>query len=125
MKFCSQCGKPSEDDSSFCPGCGAKLEQGLQPAFAAPPPPAESNTSLVWMILNIVATVLCCFGFIFTGIGIGFGAAGNGSYGSGNYEAARKRSMVSMIMFIVGVLVGLAAWFCIFAAVLLNGFGAG
>ena len=38
MKYCSQCGKPMEDDAKFCPGCGkAVTASSFQPKTPAAP----------------------------------------------------------------------------------------
>jgi hypothetical protein len=127
MINCSKCGRSVEDAASFCPYCGAQLAQGPQPpeppgppaaqsrygeapifrAEPAPPPSRGGNDAQLWMILNIVAAVLCCL--IPAVIGIVFGAVGMNSYNHGDYADADKKASVSKIMFIVSVCLGAVA----------------
>ncbi len=73
---------------------------------AASAAPAESNKATLWLILNIVTTVLCCLTNIFSIIGIVFAAIGMSSYKKGDYEDMKKKAKISMILFIVGIAVG-------------------
>ncbi len=124
MKTCNKCGNSNADEAVFCASCGAPLDQAPQaapeqpaytapayetPAYSAPAAsavPAEKNKATLWLILNIVLTVLCC-GNIFGIIGIVFAAIGSGSYKKGDYEDMNKKVKISMIMFIVGIVLGL------------------
>lgn len=72
-------------------------------APAAPAAPTESNKATLWLILNIVATVLCCLMNIFSIIGIIFAGIGMSSYNKGDYEDMKKKSKIAMILFIVGI----------------------
>lgn len=73
---------------------------------AASAAPAQSNKAMLWLILNIVTTVLCCLTNIFSIIGIVFAAIGMSSYKKGDYEDMKKKAKISMILFIVGVAAG-------------------
>lgn len=134
MKYCAKCGNANADEAVFCASCGSPLEQAPAAPEAAPAPesapelvpesapepsaysaptydatpaaPAEKNTATLWLILNIVLTVLCC-GNLFGIIGIIFAAIGMGSHGKGNYEDMKKKAKISMIMFIVGIVLGI------------------
>lgn len=79
-------------------------------APAAPIAPAESNKATLWLILNIVATVLCCCANVFSIIGIIFSAIGMSSYSKGNYEDMRKKANVGKIMFIIGAICVVVGW---------------
>lgn len=120
MKKCEKCGLENSDDSIFCAGCGATLEaaaapqQPIQPetpaaayAYSAPaaPAPAEKNIATLWLILNIVLTVLCC-GNLLGIIGIIFAAMGMGSFNKGNYEDMKAKTKTAKILFIVGIVLG-------------------
>jgi hypothetical protein len=127
MKKCNKCGAENADDSVFCAGCGASLDQPVveqaaapasfdAPAYTAPVAAAsvEKNTATLWLILNIVATVLCCPGWLFTGLGIVFAAIGSGSYKKGDYVDMKKKVKLSLIFFIIGVVLGLIGWILCF-----------
>jgi hypothetical protein len=134
MKYCSKCGSSCDDGMAYCPRCGTPLETApavKKPApdaipefsdtanpdaVALPQAPQKMNVSVLWMVLNIVATVLCCPGFLFTITGIVFSALGSESFKKGDEAAARRNSMISMILFIVGVLAGIAGWFFLIKA---------
>ena len=69
MKYCTKCGASMEDDASFCPHCGAKVDGGQ----TIEPEPAQVNTKIkkrdstvmtVALILCIINTVLCGFALI-------------------------------------------------------------
>ncbi len=80
------------------------------PASAAPITPAaeQKNPATLWLILNIVATVVCCPGsFVFSVIGIILAGMGMSSFNKGDVEDAKKKSKTSMIMFIIGAALGL------------------
>ena len=128
MKFCAKCGNANTDEAVFCASCGTPMEQApaapqasepvvsvpvtptySAPAYSAPmaaAPEEVKNTSTLWLILNIVVTVLCCGG-LFSILGIVFAAMGMGAYKKGDYEEMKKKSKLSMIMFIVGLVLGL------------------
>jgi hypothetical protein len=75
-------------------------------AYSAPvtsAAPAESNKATLWLILNIVATVLCCCMNVFGIVGIIFAAIGMGSYKKGNYEDMKKKSKIAMILFFIAI----------------------
>ena len=44
MKYCSQCGKPMEDDAKFCPGCGKAV---TAPSFQPTSPAANQEVPKV------------------------------------------------------------------------------
>ncbi len=78
-------------------------------AYSAPAAPAGGevkNKATLWLILNIVSTVLCCSG-IFGIIGIILAAMGMGSFKRADYEDMNKKSKIAMIMFIIGTVLGL------------------
>lgn len=132
MKFCAKCGNSNTDEAVFCASCGSPMEQApaapqpaepvaapvqpvyTAPAYSAPAAPApvegDKNPAKIWLILNIVATVLCCPGWLFTVIGIVMAAIGNGSFNKGEYADAKSKSKISMIMFIIGAVLGLIGW---------------
>lgn len=126
MKYCAKCGNTNTDEAVFCASCGSPMEQAPAAPQAAPEAPAYTapaydasaysapaaavtetkNTATLWLILNIVVTVLCCGG-LFSILGIIFAAIGMGSFKKGDYEDMKKKSKLSMIMFIIGLLLGL------------------
>lgn len=78
-------------------------------AYTAPAAPAGGevkNKATLWLILNIVSTVLCCSG-VFGIIGIILAAMGMGSFKRADYEDMNKKSKIAMIMFIIGTILGL------------------
>lgn len=77
---------------------------------ASPAAPAESNKATLWLILNIVATVLCCCANIFGIIGIIFAGIGMSSYKKGDYEDMNKKSKIAMIMFIIAAVSVVIGW---------------
>lgn len=131
MKRCSKCGAENADESVFCAGCGASLDQYSQqqaapspspfdaPAYTAPAVPVEKNTATLWLILNICLTVLCGCNILGI-IGLIFAAIGMGSYNKGDYEDMRKKTKISKILFIVGIIVGVIFWIVAFAVGLLG-----
>lgn len=135
--FCSSCGTPLEQAPAAPQQPVAPMPAAIQqfnspqqpippqPAFVPPvyTAPAETysapassyqgpdlqtkNSATLWLILNIVALILCCPGFLFSGIGIVFAALGMGSYNKGDYEGMKQKSKISMWLFIVGAVLGL------------------
>jgi hypothetical protein len=89
-----------------------------QPSYAAPaydagytgPDVQTKNTSTLWMILNIAATLLCCPGALFSIIGLIFAIMGSGSFNKGNYEDMAKKTKLSTVLFIVAAVLGLLGW---------------
>lgn len=82
------------------------------PVYTAPQPePMESmvedtgekNPATLWLILNIVATVLCCCTNLPAIVGIVFAAIGMSSFKKGDVEDAKSKAKLSMILLIVGV----------------------
>ena len=64
-KFCTYCGSPLPKDSSFCPGCGSKVEgKGSQESVSYHGTGAESNP----MAKSRIAAGL--LGIFFGGIGV-------------------------------------------------------
>ncbi len=91
-------------------------------AYTAPAAPVEEqkNPATLWLILNIVATLVCCPGsFIFSVIGIILAGMGSSSFKKGDLEDAAKKSKTSMIMFIIGVVVGLLTTIGIVVAIVI------
>jgi hypothetical protein len=129
--FCSSCGStidqapaapqpaPAPEPPTYTAPQPVTYTVPQQPIYTAPTydnaytspaaPAAEAkNSSTLWLILNIVLTVLCCpFSFIFSVIGIIFAAMGMSSFNKGDFEDMKKKSKISMIMFIVGAAIGL------------------
>jgi uncharacterized membrane protein YvbJ len=109
MKICSRCGAQNGDDSVFCSKCGNSM--AASPVMMAQQvnyvqQPVESNPGTLWLVLNIVFTVLsCCFN-IFTIIGIIFGAISVSKYNKGLYADARSNANVSKWLFIVSIILG-------------------
>lgn len=128
MKTCANCGRGNADGAVFCQGCGATLEQakaagaaaGAVQAYSNPAAgavqagAAEQNKALVWLILNIAATLLCCCANLFGILGIIFAAVGMSSYKKGNYEDMRKKSKLAMIMFIIAAVGLVIGWVAVF-----------
>lgn len=75
-------------------------------AYSAPAGGEVKNKATLWLILNIVSTVLCCSG-VFGIIGIIMAAMGMGSFKRGEFEDMNKKSKIAMIMFIIGTVLGL------------------
>lgn len=124
MKYCSKCASYAQDDSIFCPKCGAELPGEMQvvpaaippeeprryqyaPGYSsapAPEPPPERINAGLWMGLNIASTLLCCL--ILGIIGIVFGALGMSAYNRGDYADAKSKADTSKVLFIVGASIG-------------------
>ena len=142
MKFCSKCGNSNTDEAVFCASCGTPLDQAPaapaapeqpaqpeQPAYTAPtytaptydssaytaqaaPVAEQKNSATLWLILNIVATVLCCpniIVWIFSIIGIVTAGLGMSAFKKGDFEEMKKKSKLSMIMFIVAIAIGIVS----------------
>ena len=90
----------------------------------APAAPAVSNKAMLWLILNIVGTVLCCLANVFTIIGIVFAAIGMSSYNKGDYEDMNKKAKIAMILFIVGMAAGALVLILSFAGLFVLPFAA-
>jgi hypothetical protein len=86
------------------------VEGSAYSAPVAPAAPAESNKATLWLILNIVATVLCCCANIFGIVGIIFAGIGMSSYKKGDYEDMNKKSKLAMIMFIIAAVSVVIGW---------------
>ena len=110
--FCSHCGKQIEDNSTFCPYCGATTggENGGQPQGAIP---ATYNNGQQYQAAEhakggngmAIAGFVCSFfipllGWIFGGIGLSKSKKLNGK-GKGLSIAAL---IIATIMFIVNIL---------------------
>ena len=65
-----------------------------------------SNTATLWLILNIVLTVLCC-GNVVNIVGIVFAALGMSAFNKGDYTQMANNVKVSKILFFVGLGLGL------------------
>lgn len=83
--FCVKCGKVIDDDSAFCPHCGAKIDAPLTPPPPAPPPyagapwqppgapagpPAGGQTAVVMFLAKKMATQFLLTGVILTIAGV-------------------------------------------------------
>jgi len=85
------------------------------PAFeeeapAAPVADNGKNPATLWMILNIVITVLTCCGCglnILGIIGIVFGVMGMNAYKSGDVATGDSKTKVAKIMFFVALAMGI------------------
>jgi succinate dehydrogenase/fumarate reductase cytochrome b subunit len=122
--FCSSCGTPMEQ-APAAPAAPQSVPAPEPASYSAPAPQQSAytapsydnysaptaavtetkNSATLWLILNIVATVLCCAG-LFGILGIVFAAMGMGSFNKGDYEEMQKKSKLSMIMFIIGMVLG-------------------
>ncbi len=65
-----------------------------------------SNTATLWLILNIVLTVLCC-GNVVNIVGIIFAALGMSAFNKGDYTQMASQVKISKILFFVGLGLGL------------------
>jgi hypothetical protein len=116
MKYCSKCGCVNDGAYEACLRCGTPLSQapGAPAALAVEDIGAQdvevSNTSSLWLMLNIAATLLCCPGFLFSVAGIVFAALGSERFAQGDLPGMRKRSNTSMVLFLIAVICGLAGW---------------
>ena len=135
MKYCSKCGFSNEDNAAFCASCGENVQDSVPQAPAQAPtetyytPPVQTpvytnqepvstdgkNPATLWLILNIVATVICC-GNLINIVGIIFAAIGMGSFNKGEYADAESKTKTAKILFWVGLglgvlslIIGLAA----------------
>lgn len=133
--FCAGCGSPMEQAPAApqppvaAPAtapAAAPAAPAEQTTYSAPAPSAYAapsystsytgpdiqtkNSSTLWLILNIAATLFCCPGALFSIIGLIFAIIGMGSYNKGDYEDMKKKTKVSMILFIVGAVLGLIGW---------------
>lgn len=137
--FCAGCGSPLEQAPTVAQSAPAPepvtytAPAPQQPvytapaydssAYSAPAAPAGEvkNKATLWLILNIVITVLCCpFSFIFSVIGIIMAGMGMSSFNKGDYDDMNKKSKLSMIMFIIGLAVGLLATIIVTVLVITN-----
>lgn len=86
------------------------------PVYSAAP--TQSNPNTLWLILNIVATVLCCCSFsgIASIIGIVFAAMGMSSFNRGDYEDSAKKANIAKILFIVAIALGVVIYIALIAS---------
>ncbi|MDD3242917.1 MAG: zinc-ribbon domain-containing protein [Eubacteriales bacterium] len=132
MKYCTKCGSGNEDQAMFCANCGQAFEQPAAeqpvveqpvveqpveaPAYTEAQPaavvndPNAKNPATLWMILNIVLTVLCCCSNVAAIVGIVFGAIGMSSFNKGNLEDAEAKTKIAKIMFFVGLGLGVLSF---------------
>ena len=129
MKTCNNCGTVNQDESTFCSVCGQQLPEAPAPVYANPAPAVqEKNPSTLWLVLNIVLTVLCCGACVptITGIiGIIMAALGGSAFNKGDIEGCKGKVKVAKIMFIIGMVfavIGLIAG--ILYIVFMGGLGA-
>ena len=89
---------------------------GAGPIPAAP----VSNTATLWLILNIVLTVLCC-GNVVNIIGIVFAALGMSAFNKGDYTQMASQVKISKILFFVGLGLGLLSAIIMIIAIVAGG----
>lgn len=61
MPYCSRCGKPLDDDTTFCPYCGANQAESSNPyqyQQGAPIPPQQSNKGLIVALVAVVVVLV-------------------------------------------------------------------
>ena len=108
MKICNACGATNQDGAVFCAGCGQQLPMDQAPVYAEPAPAVQGkNPSTLWLVLNIVLTVLCCGACVptITGIiGIIMAALGGSAFNKGDIEGCKGKVKVAKIMFIIGLI---------------------
>ena len=76
--------------------------------YAAPAATSPKNSSMLWLILNIVGIVLFCPGsFVFSAIGIVLAAMAGSDFKKGNIVDSRKKNGIAMILFFVGLVFGI------------------
>ncbi|MDD4796244.1 MAG: zinc-ribbon domain-containing protein [Eubacteriales bacterium] len=84
------------------------------PVYTAPQPPVSgpvdstaadkgSNPATLWLILNIVSTVLCCCTNIVSIIGIVFAALGMTAFNKGDAADCESKTKIAKIMFFVSL----------------------
>lgn len=135
--FCSSCGSPL-DQAPAAPQPPApdptaySAPATIQQTYTAPSYDTSSaytapaattgdvkNKATLWLILNIVVTVLCCPSALFGILGIIFAGIGTSSFKKGDYVDVGKKSKLAMIMFIIAVVLGLVGWIIVAASVII------
>lgn len=94
-----------------------------QPQGDQAPPAADKGNSVVWLVLNIVLTVLCCctvLGSLCAIIGIVFAGLSISRANGGDADNARRYEKLSMILFFVALGVGIAVFIAGIATKALN-----
>lgn len=110
MKYCQRCGFQNDDSAGFCSRCGNSLAASAGNSTvvvvggSGQQAPVGSNPGTLWMVLNIVLTLLCCS--VLSIIGIIFGAMAMSKFNNGVYAEAKSNANVSKILFIIGLILG-------------------
>lgn len=137
--FCAGCGSPlaqadstvsetpaaeaapvTADEPSPQPTPVQTIDTSAYTMSSAASAPAETNKATLWLILNIVATAVCCCANIFGIVGIIFAAIGMSSYKKGNYEDMNKKAMIAKIMFIIAAVALVLGWIIAIVSPLLS-----
>ena len=139
--ICNNCRHQIDDNSKFCPDCGAPIEAPAQnppqqttvynqaqngqniygqPAYSAPPPPVNQTPYLIWAIL---VTIFC---FLPLGIpAIVYAAKISSALSAGNYQLAVDSAKKSKMFSIIGACIGAALIIIWIVAVVCIGVGIG
>jgi hypothetical protein len=124
MKYCNKCGAEGADEAKFCPRCGesfavaSQLDQGpvtfsgadmggtnKATYGASGTMEAPKNNTMLWLIINIAVTVLCCCtgGGLLSIIGIVFAVLAMNKYKAGDIAGGKNFEKVAMIMAFVAI----------------------
>lgn len=141
--ICNNCRHQIDDNSRFCPDCGAPIETQTQnvpqqntvynqpqngqnvygqPAYFAPPPPPPVNQT-PYLIWSILVTLLCFFPL---GIpAIVYAAKISSALSAGNYQLAVDSAKKSKLFSILGACIGAAVIIIAYVALFFIGVGIG
>lgn len=129
--YCTKCGQMFEDNASFCPFCGERvIPEGAPNAasfdsvsaaspfdganpYDAPQPgvqsagysQAQGGLTKPYLIPNILGTILCCSPIFITGLV--FSILANNKARVGDVRDANSKAQIAMILFWVGVGLGI------------------
>lgn len=114
MAFCPKCGFQNGDNAIYCARCGSSLSTGsgqgsptvVVVGGGGQQMPVGSNPGTVWLVLNIILTVLSCCANVLGIIGIIFGGLAVSKFNKGLYTEAKSNANVSKWMFIISIILG-------------------
>ena len=116
--FCPKCGAANDDFAASCHACGAALQSQQQsqppqaptnPIYGNPVPPADtaklSSSCTTYLVLSIIATVLCCLPLGIPGIVFAAKARNQLTLNdiSGVQEALKKAKIFTWLSFGLGL----------------------
>lgn len=95
MSYCRECGTELADESRFCPRCGRSQAGSAADPYRGPSCPADTNPARYdrpnnYLVLGIIATVLCCVPLGL--VSVIYGAKVDILWDAGKYEEAAIKS---------------------------------